>query len=325
MTIGLPQVRIVALDDYERVALKYLPVEELSAVCRPEIAAFPDHAASPETLVERITGANVVIAMRERSTLSADVLDHLAPGTLIVTTGRRNAAIDVAAARDSGITVCATGGNDDGPAELTWALILAVARRIPQADQFVRDGGWGVTPGTVLQQKTLGIIGYGQIGSAIAGYGRAFGMRILVASETTPASELTELGIEPASVAEVLMGADVVTVHKRYVPGSPALITYRQLCSMKPTSILINTARAGLIDEPGLVQALNERRIAGAGLDVFGQEPLPADSPLLTAPNTVLTPHIGYVTDDRLREYFKLAATEIRAFLRGDPTNILSD
>jgi phosphoglycerate dehydrogenase-like enzyme len=247
-----------------------------------------------------------------------------------------NAAIDIAAARERGVTVCGTGGSPFATAELTWGLILAVARHIPEEDQRMRStggaggaavavrGGWQRTIGRGLHGRQLGIVGLGHIGQQVAAYGRAFGMRVAAWSQNLNPDQAHGAGAEPVSKEELFSSSDFVTVHYKHSERSRGLVGAAELALMRPTAYLVNTSRGPLVDSSALAAALRKGTIAGAGLDVYDTEPLPLGDSLRLAPNTVLTPHLGYVTDDTYRVFYGQAVEDIAAFVQGDPVRVLS-
>jgi phosphoglycerate dehydrogenase-like enzyme len=312
-------VKITLLDDYQDVALAMGPWDRLDA----EVAALREHLLGDE-LVSALAGSEVVVAMRERTTFGRDLLDRLPDLRLLVTTGMANASIDLAAARDRGVVVCGTRSRQAGPAELTWALVLAVTRHVAYEDAAVRAGGWQTTIGPELSGRTLGLLGLGRLGTIVAGYGAAFGMRVLGWSANLDPSHARELGVEPVALDDLLTRADVVTIHLKLSDRTRGLLGARELDLIGPDGYLVNTSRGPIVDEAALVAALRSGRIAGAGLDVFDLEPLPADHPLRTAPRTVLTPHIGYVALDAYRTFYADAVEDVTAWLAGDPVRVLT-
>jgi phosphoglycerate dehydrogenase-like enzyme len=243
---------------------------------------------------------------------------------LIVTTGMANAAIDLPAATAAGVTVCGTSGNVTSTAELTWGLIFAVLRHIPAEDARVRVGGWQHTIGTGLAGRTLGLVGLGHIGTLVAGAGRAFGMEVVAWSQNLTAERAATAGARAVSKTELFSTSDVVSVHYVLSGRSRGLIGADDLGRMKPTAVLINTSRGPIVDEAALVEVLRDGRIAGAGLDTFDTEPLPAGHPLRRLPNAVITPHLGYVTDDCYRIFFDHIVDDIRAWLAGRPVRVIA-
>ena len=312
-------VRIAILDDYQRAAQDYFPLDDLSSVCQPELTIYTDHAETEDELVARAGHAEVVVIMRERSPFPRRIIERLDHTKMIVTSGQRNAAIDTAAAREHGIVVTGTRGKDSAPAELTWALLLAVVRRVPAEDAGIRSGSWGLHVGDTLAGKTLGIVGVGTIGREVARYGQAFGMRVVAHSRSLTDTGAALMGCDRGSLEMVLRESDVVSLHLRLVEATRHIIGGEELGFMKSSAYLVNTARGGLVDEPALVRALQTGKIRGAGLDVFETEPLPSDSPLRELDNVVMTPHAGYVSRDRYASYFGQAAENVRHYIEGTP------
>jgi phosphoglycerate dehydrogenase-like enzyme len=314
--------RIAVLDDYQSVAADYCDWSQLPEPA--EVVEFSDHVGDPDALVARLRSFDVVIAMRERTRFSREVLERLPDLRLLVTTGRRNKSIDVEAATERGITVSGTGILPNGTAELTWGLILAVARHIPQEDASVRAGGWQETVGTDLAGARLGIVGLGGQGSQVARIGLAFGMDVVAWSENLTDERAAEVGVRRVDKDELFGTSDVVTVHTLLSKRTRGLIGADDLGRMKPTAILVNTSRGPIVDQQALLDALQGGRIAGAGLDVFDEEPLPKDHPLRTAPRTVLTPHLGYVTRDTYEIFYREAVEDVAAWIAGSPLRVLT-
>jgi phosphoglycerate dehydrogenase-like enzyme len=312
-------VKVTLLDDYQDVALSMAPWDRLDA----EVVALHSHLVGDE-LVAALAGSDVVVAMRERTAFDQALLDRLPDLRLLVTTGMVNAAIDLDAASARGVVVCGTRGRQSSTAELTWALVLALTRRLVHEDAAVRAGGWQTTIGPELDGRTLGVLGLGRLGSIVAGYGRAFGMRVLGWSANLDPGYARELGAEPVALDDLLVRADVVTIHLRLSDRTRGLLGARELDLIGPEGYLVNTSRGPIVDEPALVEALRTGWIACAGLDVYDVEPLPADHPLRTAPRTVLTPHIGYVAVDSYRAFFADAVEDVRAWLAGAPVRVLT-
>lgn len=311
-------MKVTVLDDYQGVALTAGPWDQLDA----EVVAVREHLAG-DALVAALAGSEVVVAMRERTAFDEALLDRLPDLRLLVTTGMRNAAIDLAAAAAHGVTVSGTRTRQEAPAELTWALVLAVTRNLVAEDAAVRAGGWQSTIGPELSGRTLGVLGLGRLGSRVAGYGRAFGMRVLGWSANLDPGHARELGVEPVALDDLLRRADVVTVHLQLSDRTRGLIGARELGLLGPDGYLVNTSRGPIVDEPALVEALYAGSIAGAGLDVYDVEPLPAGHPLRTAPRTVLAPHLGYVSTDTYRTFFADAVEDVAAWVAGSPVRVL--
>ncbi len=313
--------RVALLDDYQDIAMKSADWRRLPADA--EVVPFHDHVGDLDALADRLADFEVIVAMRERTPFRRDLLSRLPQLKLLVTTGMRNASIDVAAARDQGVVVCGTGGVGAPTVDLTWGLILALVRQIPVEDRAIREGAWQVSVGPGLEGKTLGVIGLGNLGARVAMVGRAFGMEVLAWSQNLTAERAAEAGASLTSKEELLSRADVVTIHLVLSERSRGLIGATELALMKASAYLVNTSRGPIVDEAALIACLREERIAGAGLDVFDSEPLPAAHPLRGFANSVVTPHIGYVTLDNYRRYYDDAIEDILAFLAGAPVRVL--
>jgi phosphoglycerate dehydrogenase-like enzyme len=315
----MSRAAVAVLDDYQDVARSFGPWDSLDA----DLTVFTDHLEGIEPLAQRLAPFDVIVAMRERTPLPAELLERLPRLRLIVTTGMANPSIAIDAAREHGIAVCGTGGLPSPTAELTWALILALARHLPEEDRRIRAGGWQETVGIELAGRTLGVIGLGRLGRRVAAVGRAFELDVLAWSQNLTAADAAAAGARRVEPDELLARADVVTIHLRLSDRTRGLIGARELGLMKRTALLVNTSRGPIVDEAALLAALRDGTIAGAGLDVFDSEPLPPDHPLRSAPNTVLTPHLGYVTEGTYRRYFAEAVEDIAAFQRGAPLRLL--
>ena len=313
--------RVAILDDYQNVARRMADWSALPAGATVDV--FSDHLADPAAVARRLADHEVVVAMRERTPFPRALLERLPRLKLLITTGMRNASIDVAAAIERGVTVCGTGGLPYPTAELTWALILAIFRRVPTEDRQTREGRWQVSVGLGLNGKTLGVLGLGTLGSRVARVGRAFEMPVLAWSQNLTAEKAAEAGATLVSKDELLSRSDIVTIHLVLGDRTRGLIGERELKLMKPTAHLVNTSRGPIVDEAALVRALRDNRIAGAALDVYDEEPLPLDHPLRHLPNTVITPHLGYVTEETYRIFYGQALEDVQAFLRGQPVRVL--
>lgn len=315
-------MRIAVLDDYQRVARSMAAWERLEPT--HEIVFVHDPISDPAMLVERLQRFDAIVAMRERTRFPAEVIERLPNLRLLVTTGMRNASIDMNTAAARGVTVCGTASLGYPPAELAWGLILSLARHIAAEDHALREGKWQTSIGYGLQGKTLGLIGLGSLGSRVAGYGRAFGMENVAWSQNLTDERATSAGATRVALEELLARSDVVTIHLILSDRTRGLIGEAQLARMKPTAILVNTSRGAIVDESALVQALIRGTIAGAGLDVYADEPLPPHAAIRQAPNTVLTPHLGYVTADTYRIFYGEAVEDIEAYLRNTPVRVLN-
>ena len=314
-------MRVAVLDDYQGVARSHADWDQLHGVT---VEYFADHVSDADTLVARLTPFDVVVAMRERTPFPRTILERLPNLRLLVTTGPFNAAIDVEAAREGGVTVCGTGGTLWNTSELTWALILATARSLPAEDAAIRAGGWQRTVGRTLHGATLSVLGLGNLGSVVARLGLAFGMEVVAWSPNLTAERCGTVGVALVERDELFRRADVLTVHLKLSPRSAGLVGARELEMMKPTALLINTSRGPIVEETALASALERGALAGAGLDVFSVEPLPADHPLRHAPNTVLSPHLGYVTEDCYRIFYGDAVEDIVAWQSGNPIRVIT-
>jgi phosphoglycerate dehydrogenase-like enzyme len=312
------------LDDYQGVALA--TADWSGVIGEVTVRSYPGHFASRDELVEAVRDCQILVIMRERTPFPAELLTRLPELRLLITTGMRNASIDLAAAAEAGVTVCGTGSDSRPPAELTWALILGLARRITIENAEMRaNGPWQRTVGTTLGGKTLGLLGFGKIGVAVGRVGKAFGMDVLAWSANLTEERTAAEGVRrSASKAELLRASDVLSVHLVLSDRTRGLLGAEDLALLRPSALLVNTSRAAIIDRDALVDTLREQRIAGAALDVFEQEPLPVDDPFRTLPNVLATPHLGYVTDTNYSVYFREAVENIAAYLGGTPVRELS-
>jgi phosphoglycerate dehydrogenase-like enzyme len=327
-------MRVAILDDYQQVSLASTDWSAVRSLA--EIDVFAKHIASTEALVSALDPYDVIVAMRERTFFDASRLGQLPRLRLLVTTGMANTSIDLAAASAQGITVCGTGGSAYSTAELTWGLILALVRHIPEEDRRMKtvgraggaalgvSGGWQQTVGTDLHGKKLGLVGLGHQGQTVAKIGRAFGMKLAAWSQNLDPGIAKKAHAEAVSKEELFSSCDVVTVHYKLGPRSVGLVGAAELALMKPSAYLVNTSRGPIVDSAALLSALRSGSIAGAALDVFDVEPLPLSDPLRSAPNVVLTPHLGYVTEDAYQVFYGDAAQDIVAFASGSPVRVLS-
>jgi len=313
-------LRIAILDDYQRIALQSSDWGVLGA---SDIVPFHGHIADTADLIAELRPFDVIVAMRERTPFTAERIRLLPSLRLLVTTGMANASIDVAAANQAGVTVCGTRGSGAATPELTWALILALVRHLPEEDRRIRTGGWQQTIGFGLHGRTLGVVGLGNIGRRVASVGQAFGMEVLAWSQHLSAAAAAQAGVTAVGKDELFATSDVITVHYKLSERSVGLVGPRELGLMKPTAFLVNTSRGPIVDSTALLEALQAGAIAGAALDVYDEEPLPGSHPLRAAPRTVLTPHLGYVTDDGYRTFYGDAVEDIAAFAAGRPVRVI--
>jgi phosphoglycerate dehydrogenase-like enzyme len=317
-------MRIAILDDYNNVALKLADWSPVLA--RAELVSFDDHLDDLDALVARLSGFDVIVIMRGRTHFPRRLLERLQSLKLIVSTGMRHIAVDMDAATERGIVVYGTGGAANGPVavELAWALILGLARKLPMHDRSIREGGWQREPGISLRGKVLGIVGLGLIGAQVARIGRAFGMDVIAWSQNLTPERCAEAGVRYADKDALLGAADVVSIHLTLSDRTRGLIGARELGLMKPGALLINTSRGPIVDQTALIDALQSRRIRGAALDVYDIEPLPADHPMRGLPHSVLTPHLGFVTEENFRVYYSQCIENVLAFLDGAPIRVLN-
>lgn len=317
-------MKVAVLDDYQRVALTYADWGRVQAA--GEVTVFDRNLGSVDEAAAALADFDVICLMRERMPVPAELIERLPKLKLIVVTGPYNRTLDLAACEARGIVVSATRSANTGypTAELTWALILAAARHIDAEMRNVREGRWQTTVGTTLFGRALGVLGLGRLGTEVARLGRAFGMEVIAWSPNLTAEKAQAGGARLVSKAELFGEADVLSIHMVLSDRTRGLVGAQDLERMKPDAILVNTSRGPIVDEAALVEALKAERIGGAALDVFGQEPLPADHPFRTLPNVLATPHLGYVTRDTYEVFFHDTVEDIEAFLAGRPIRLLT-
>jgi phosphoglycerate dehydrogenase-like enzyme len=315
-------MKLAILDDYQGVALGLADWKSLA----PEIEATSvrDVLASADAAATRLKDFDILIAMRERTPFPKELLARLPTLKLLVTSGMRNAAIDVKEASTRGVVVCGTSMLATPTAELAWGLIIGLARSIALEHAGMRAGAWQTTVGVGLAGKTLGIVGLGRLGSQVAKIGKAFGMDPIAWSPNLTPERAAAGGAVAVSKAELFKRADFVTVHMVLSDLSRGLVGAAELAQMKPTAYLINTSRGPIVDEAALVAALRARKIAGAGIDVYDQEPPAKDHPLRKLDNALLTPHLGYVTIENYREAYSQALEDVRAWRSGTPLRVIA-
>ncbi|OIK10174.1 hydroxyacid dehydrogenase [Bacillus sp. MUM 116] len=305
------------IDDYQNVALKM--ADWSSILGSVVVDAFNEHIENEDELVSVLKDYEIIVIMRERTPFGASLLSRLPRLKLLVTTGMRNASIDLDAAKAQGINVCGTASNSEPPVELTWALILGLSRNVVNEHHAVRTNGpWQSSVGMDLYGKKLGLLGLGKIGSRVARVGQAFGMEVSAWSQNLTEANADEVGVRlAASKEELLSASDFVSIHLVLSERTRGLISEEEFKLMNPSSYLINTSRASIVDQEALIKALQNQWIAGAGIDVFEQEPLPLDSPFRTLPNLLTTPHLGYVSERNYQTFYQQALENILAYLKG--------
>lgn len=316
-------LRCAVLDDFQQVATEladWSPVAD-----RVETVAFREHFDTQDELAAALGDFDIVVTLRERVAFPASLFARLPRLKLLVASGMRNSVIDYAAAEAHGVTVCGTASISTPPVELTWALLLGLARGIVEENNALRSGGpWQQTVGADLHGRRLGLLGLGKIGSRVAHVGLAFGMHVSAWSHHLTKEYADEVGVQlAASKEELLSSSDFVSIHLVLGDRTRGLLGPAELALLKPTAYLINTSRAAIVDQDALLAALHEGRIAGAGVDVFDTEPLPADHPMRTAPRLLATPHLGYVSRANYATYYREAVEDIRAYLDGTPVRRL--
>ena len=314
-------MRVAILDDYQNTALASADWSLISG--RTEIEVFTDHLFDEDEIVKRLQDFEVICAMRERTPFTGSLIERLPNLKLIISSGMRNRGIDIEAAKKNNVVVCGTKSVGKPTAELAWGLILALARKIATEDMNVRAGGWQQSIGEGLIGKTLGIAGLGNLGSRMAKIAKAFDMNVIAWSENLTQERCEEFGVKLVDKEGLLLNSDFLTIHLILSERTRGIFKAEDLCRMKSTSYIINTARGPIIDEDALINALKNKTIAGAGIDVFSVEPLPADHPFRHLQNTVVTPHLGYVEEENYRAYFSGYVEAIDAFLKGKPKNFL--
>lgn len=316
---------VAILDDYQGVALSLADWQRLPSGTRLEV--FRTAAPDEDALVQWLQPFDVVVAMRERTAFPAGVIERLPRLKLLATTGLRNAAIDLAACQRQGVVVTGARGARTGlagTAETAWALVLGLAKRLPRADAALRAGQWQPELADTLAGRTLGLAGLGNVGQKMARVGQAFDMDVIAWSPHLTPERAQAGGARAVSCDELFAGSDVLSLHLVLGPTTAGLVDDARLRQMKPAAVLVNTARAGLVDEAALLSALQLGRLAGAGLDVFWQEPVPSTHPLCSLDNVVLTPHLGYATPDNMAAFYRGVVDAIDAWLHGRPPLLLA-
>ncbi|MEZ1324501.1 D-2-hydroxyacid dehydrogenase family protein [Pseudomonas fluorescens] len=315
-------VQIAVIDDWQDVARDVVDWSVLDSL--GEVTFEHDYPADNATLAERLGRYQVICVMRERTRFDEDLLKRLPNLKLLVTGGMRNAALDMPAAAKLGIKVCGTDSYKHAAPELTWALIMAATRNLVKEANALRAGQWQQGLGGDLHGKTLGILGLGSIGQRVAQFGQVFGMKVIAWSENLTAERAEQAGVTHVSKQQLFEQADVLSVHLVLSERSRGLVDAQALGWMKPTALLVNTARGPIVDEAALIKALQKQHIAGAALDVFEQEPLPSMHPFRTLDNVLATPHVGYVSRQNYEQFFSQMIEDVQAWAAGEPVRLLN-
>lgn len=316
-----PLKRLAILDDYQGVAMSLGPWDRLKGV---EVTVFRDTITDRDALAKRLEPFDAILAMRERTPFPRALIERLPNLRLLVTTAARNRSIDAAACAERGIVFCGTPSFGDPTVDITWGLIIGLMRDIPRQQDELRAGRWQTSVGTGLEGQTLGVLGLGKLGGRVAKVAQAFGMKVIAWSQNLTEERAAEIGARRVDKATLFAEADVVTLHLILSDRSRGIVGAEDLSRMKRTAFVVNTSRGPLIDQDALIAALNSGQIAGAGIDVYDHEPLPAGHPILSAPNTLLTPHLGYVTQQNYRAYYQGCVEAIEAFNAGAPVRVIA-
>lgn len=309
----MTEIKVAVLDDYQNVALTLADWTVLGE--NTSVTVFNDHLSDEESIIKRLKPFDIICVMRERTPLNRDLLTRLTGLKLIVSTGERNASIDLKAAEELGITVKNTRYVSTGAPELTWALLMAIARKIPEENLQFKNGGWQTTVGTDLTGKTLGIVGLGRIGQKIAAIGNVFDMKVIAWSENLDEQKAAAYGATYVSKETLFRESDFITLHLVLSKRSRGIVDREDLNLMKPSAYLINTSRGPLVNEEALIGVLTDKRIAGAAIDVFDTEPLPETHPFRKLDNVLGTPHIGFVTKNTYQVFYQDTVEEINKWL----------
>jgi phosphoglycerate dehydrogenase-like enzyme len=318
----MPRHRCAILDDYQNVALK---VTDWSKVAGDlDIKVFSEHLGGPDNVAKALQGFEIIVAMRERTGFPRAVIEKLPDLKLLITTGMRNASIDSAAAKERGVVVCGTPAVGNPTSGIAIGLMLELTRRIGYENARMKAGvPWQSTIGVDLDGLTLGVLGLGKLGIRTARIAKAFGMKVIAWSQNLTPEKCKEAGVDYVSKEDLFRQADFITIHVVLSPRSRGIVGAEEFGLMKPSAYIINTSRGPIIDEAAMLTALREKKIAGAGLDVFDIEPLPTDPPLRKLDNVVLTPHLGYVSVQNYQAYFAGVVDDIRGFLDGKPVRVM--
>ena len=314
-------MKIAVLDDYQNVAREMADWSRLEA--EHQVTFFDQPYEGLEGFTKRLEPFEIICIMRERSPFGREVIERLPNAKVFVTAGMRNAAIDMEACQERGITVLGTGGSAESTPELAWGMIISLARHIHVENARMREGSWITTLGRDVAGSTLGLLGLGRLGGRMAEIGRVFRMDVIAWSQNLTDERAEAAGARRVTKDELFRQSDFISIHYKLGERSKGLVGREELGLMKPTAYLVNTSRGPIVDTEALIEALTEGRIAGAGIDVYDEEPLPADHPLRSCPRTILTPHLGYVTEGTYRAFYGEIVEDIEAWLKGEPVRVL--
>ena len=314
-------LKVAILDDYQNVSQQFVDIEKLSG--KYEIKIFSEHFTDEAEVLEELADFEALLIMRERTPMTKNIIDNLTKLKFIITSGSRNKSIDLEAAKKRKIIVCGTEINIHPTPELTWALILGLARNLKEEIDNMYQGYWQTTVGVELKGKILGLIGLGRVGSQVAKIGKAFGMQVMAWSENLDLNKCKELEVLPCSKDDLISNSDFLSIHVQGGERYKDCITLKELDKMKKTAFLINTSRGPIVNEDDLIIALSTNEIAGAGLDVYEKEPLPENNKLRFLPNALLTPHIGYVTAENYSIFYNQMIEALEACVNGKPIRVI--
>jgi len=314
-------LKVAILDDYQNVSQEFVDLEKLSG--KYEFKIFSEPFANEADALDQLSEFEALLIMRERTPMTKNLIDNLNKLKFIITSGTRNKAIDLEAAKKRNIIVCGTEININPTPELTWALILGLARNFKEEIDNMYQGYWQTTIGIELRGKILGLIGLGRVGSAVAKIGKAFGMQVMAWSENLNLDKCKELDVLPCSKEDLIKTSDFLSIHVQGGERYKDCITLKEMDNMKKTAFIINTSRGPIINEDDLIIALSTNVIAGAGIDVYEKEPLPENNKLRFLPNALLTPHIGYVTAENYSIFYTQMIEDLEACVSGKPIRII--
>ena len=315
-------MKIAILDDYQQVAEHFADWQKVKDRC--ELKVFNEPFDDEDHAIENLLDFDALIIMRERTPITTKLLNACSNLKLIITSGMRNKSIDLETCKQKNITVCGTDMHPNPTAELTWALILGLARNLREETENMYQGYWQTTLGTELKGKTLGVIGLGKQGTQVTNIAKAFGMEVIAWSENLKIADAQAKGALAVSKEDLLERSDFITIHLVLSERTKHIIKYEDICKMKPTAYLINTSRGEIIHEEDLAKALEENKIAGAGIDVYSTEPLPADHKLRFLPNALLLPHLGYVTKENYSLMYEQMLEDLEAYFDSNPIRVLT-